>query len=64
MAIVGRNEQSRISRELCRYGNNSKKRDAEMERDMYCLQRWTNIFVGKHARSIDDGFFNVMLSSE
>lgn len=43
-------ERSRNSRELCRYGNNSKEsaRDAEMERDMCCLQRWTNIFVGQH----------------
>lgn len=50
-------EMSRNSRELCRYGNNSKERDAEMERDMYCLQRWTNIFVGQHTRSLDDGVF-------
>lgn len=57
MAIVGRNERSRNSRELCRYGNNSKERDAEMERDMYCLQRWTNIFVGKHTSSLDGVFF-------
>lgn len=45
MAIVGRNEQSRNSRELCRYGNNGKKercRDGERyvlfaEMDKYFL---------------------------
>lgn len=63
MAIVGRNERSRNSRELCRYGNNSKERDAEMERDMYCLQRWTNIFVGNHTSSLDGVFFFFLMSA-
>lgn len=26
------------------------RRDAEMEGDVRCLQRWTNIFVGKHKK--------------
>lgn len=56
MAFVGRIERSRNSSEPCRYGNNSKERDAEMEEDMRCLQKWTNILVGQSPRSLDDGF--------
>lgn len=39
------------------------RRDAEMEGDVCCLQRWTNIFVGKHKKWPRLFFFFFLVTS-